>query len=361
MSGNQNLEKKSELNVLLEEKVIPIITLLLIPPIIAEILFGSTYLRIILIFIPEIGMFGGFSLLVRFVVKRRNLKSSSIIIFGIVFALLVTFFIRQTALAPLPGVDSQNIYGRSFGINWIYLIWSLGYLSLWGIVIPIKLFDLIFPEKKDDPLIGLFGALIVSIGFLVSSYADWYSWTQIAYPLYNNTGPYQPPTITLLEVIVVIFVLMLLGLFNKKKKESISTSEPIPSLLIIGITTFVISLSWFGLLLFAFGVFPSIPIEQPIIFSVIMVVVASIAFFYWPKSELWTDVTTLIAITSALLASMVAGFVTNGITQLIDIFGKIILNIIALLLLNLLFNQIKLENNNSAQSTNAKVIKIRNK
>ncbi len=329
---------KTKANDFFETRAFPILILLLLPPFIAELLYGSTYVQTLILFIPEIGLYGCFSLMTRYIVIKKQLKTTSIILFALAFALSLQLLIRQTSLTPLAVVTSHDIYGRMYNINWIYLIWALGYQSVWGIILPLKLFDFLFPDKRDDPLIGFVGFVTVGMLFLIAAYAEWYSWTQIAYPLYNNTQPYQPAFGIFVFALIIITFLIIFGLINKKNDDKvIKTNESIPSDIIIGATFFVLSLSWFWLLLFAFGAFPTIPIVQPLIFSFIISLVAMVAFIYWSKSVEWNNSTTLSVIISVLLASMLAGFLTTGISDLIDFIIKLLLNIIVVVSLVLFY------------------------
>lgn len=330
-----------KLKILFDQKILPVIFLLLLPPVVSELLYGSISISILLAIIPDIGLYGCGALMIRFLIVRRKLRNTSIILLGLSLAFLVEFLIKQTALSPLPGLTTQNPYGRVFNINIIYLIWALVYESVWGIYIPIKLFDLVYPSKKEDDLLGVLGFIMAGIGFLLGAYGSWFTWTQIAYPSYFNSAPFQPSYTSLGQGIIIAIILAYLALKNIKSDEKPKTTEPLPPVSLIGLTFFVISLSWFGLLLFAYNLFPTIPIVQPILFSIIMLVVASVGLFYWTRSEYWTDHTTLIVIFCTLLASMSAGIITNGISLPIDVLGKFIFDFIAIIGLVILYYMIE--------------------
>lgn len=316
------------------DNIIPILVLLLLPAIIAEVLYGSTYLSIIIVILPEIGIYGTYNLIIRKFVISRRLRTTSIILFGLAFALLEQLIIRQTSLAPLAIVTPNNAYGRINGVNVLYLIWALGYEAIFGVLIPQKLFDFIYPEKEKTELIGWLGLSIALLVFIASGYVEWYAWTQIAYPQYNNTTPYQANTTYQLFGLLIMGLLIIFALFNQKRRILISKGTfQIPQQWMIDVMVFILSLSWFWLLLFAFGAFPGISILQPILLSLFIVVIASVALYYWSKSNYWTDLTTLSVIISALGASMVAGFITNGLINPLDILTKIILDIVAVVLL----------------------------
>ena len=228
--------------------------------------------------------------MVRKFVMSRPLKTTSIVIFGLAFALLEQLILRQTSLAPLAIVTPSGSYGRIDNVNVLYLIWALGYQGIWGVFIPQKLFDLIYPEKLNTQLTGTIGLTLAFLLFVASCYVEWYTWTRIAYPLYNGTNPYQPDPSLLLYGLMTIALLIYFAMINKKKRSSIHKSTfSIPQFLMIDVMVFILSLSWFWLLLFAYGAFQGISIIQPILFSIFISVVAFIDMFYWSTSSNWTD------------------------------------------------------------------------
>jgi uncharacterized membrane protein YcfT len=61
-----------------------------------------------------------------------------------------------------------------------------------------------------------------------------------------------------------------------------------------------------------------------------------VAFFlvrYWSASPAWQDTHRLALIFGALLANMLAGFWVSGVALPADLIGKLVLNVIAVLLL----------------------------
>ena len=114
-------------------------------------------------------------------------------------------------------VTPDGAYGRINDVNILYLIWSLGYQGIWGVFIPQKLFDLIYPERKNSPLIGTLGFILSFLILIGSCYVEWFTWTQIAYPAYNNTTPYQPATSYIVYGFMFIALLVYFGYINKKK------------------------------------------------------------------------------------------------------------------------------------------------
>src|SRR5262245_29663368 len=163
------------------QRMAPIVTLLVLAPIIVEFLFGSTSVSRLYLLLPQIGVYGAGALLIRALVRHRGRGFGAILLLGLAFALAEECVILQTALAPLfVAMDPQHIYGRSLGVNWVYLLSQLGYESVWAIVIPIQLAELLFPKRRTDPWLGKAGMVVAAIVYLVASVVVWYLWEQAA-------------------------------------------------------------------------------------------------------------------------------------------------------------------------------------
>jgi hypothetical protein len=103
---------------------------------------------------------------------------SSSLLLGIAFAIAEECIILQTSVSPpyqrlLFGSAPNASYLGAFGVNWAYLLWAVGYESVWGIMLPIQLTELIFPAWRDDPWLGRWGLVITAIIFLLPSFGIW--------------------------------------------------------------------------------------------------------------------------------------------------------------------------------------------
>jgi hypothetical protein len=118
----------------------PIVTLLLLAPIMVEFLFGSTRISMFYLLLPQIGVYGCGALIIRALARYQRRGWVAILLMGLAFAVALECLTLQTALAPLfIAADPQHIYGRALGVNWVYLVFQLGYESIWAIVLPIQL------------------------------------------------------------------------------------------------------------------------------------------------------------------------------------------------------------------------------
>ena len=324
------------------QRIAPVITLLLLAPIISEVLSGSTRISTMFVLIPEIGIWGGGALLIRYLARRWQRDWVTIFLLGLVLALAEECLIQQTSLAPLVGVDPAHVYARAWGVNWLYLLWALGYESIWVVVVPIQLTELIFPEQRTEAWIGRRGLIATSIFFVLASFMAWYSWTQIFVPRYYPQGAYQVPVLTFGIALAAMIVLTVIAMLRKPAPQSgQKTTRPAPQPWLVGLVTFVLGLLWFLQILLAYGVIPTLPVPVSIGAGLIL---AGAAFFLlrtWSSSLDWRDAQRLALVLGILIATWLGGIIilnmnlvlTMSHASLIDSIGQVLFNVITLLLL----------------------------
>lgn len=128
----------------------PAITLLLLAPVIAEVLSGATRVSYIIVLVPEIMVWGCGALIIREVVVRWRGGWTSVLLLGLALSIAEEFIIQQTSPAPLPWLGSAPVYGRVWGVNWVYFLFMLGYESVWVVLVPVQVAELIFSERRND-------------------------------------------------------------------------------------------------------------------------------------------------------------------------------------------------------------------
>ena len=324
------------------QRIAPVITLLLLAPIISEVLSGSTRITTMFVLLPEIGIWGCGALIIRFVARRWHKDWLSIFLMGMALAVAEECIIQQTSLAPLVGVDPNHVYSRALGVNWLYLLWALGYESIWVVMIPIQLTELIFPSQKDDPWMGSRGLVIAAIFFVLASFNAWYFWTQIFVPTYFPAAAYQPPVLETAVALAAILILILIALMRPpthRVEQNMARLAPRP--LIVGLMSFVFGLLWFLLILLAYGAVPTLPVLIPFLGSLILGGLGFTLLKSWTSSSGWQDAHRLALMIGIIVATGWGGFIvltmnvvfTMSNALMIDRVGQVGFNAIAILLL----------------------------
>ena len=314
----------------------PVLALLLLSPIIAEVLFGVTRISIFFLLILQIGTWGCASLIIRELVRRQHKGWSAMLLMGLALAVAEECVIQQTSLAPLVGVDPGRAYGRAFGVNWPYFLWALGYESIWVVIVPVQIVELVFRDRRDEPWLRRNGLIISSVVFALASFLAWYSWTQLYLPSLPTHKQYRVPLSSIGLAILAIAALISSAL-GPQRSSSTTSGKPwtVPSSKLVGLAAFGLALPWFSLIFLAYGLMPDLPVAVPMFGGIFL---AGFAFFLlsrWSRSPAWRDSSRLALSFGAILASMLAGFLVFALGGAlpIDVIGKLVLNAIAVVLL----------------------------
>jgi len=314
----------------------PVVALLLLSPVIGEVLFGATRITTIFVLAPQIGTWGCAALIIRDVVRRRRRGWTAIVLLGIALAVGEECLIQQTSLAPLVGADPNHPYGRALGVNWVYFLWALGYESIWVVVLPIQLTELIFPARRDEPWLGTRGVVISAIVFVFASLVAWYSWTQVFVPHYFPELAYQVPLPSVIIALAAIVALAAAALGPQwSSRPEHATTRPAPRPWLVGLVAFVLGLPWFALVFLAYGAAPTLPPVIPLVAGLALAGVAFSLIAHGSRLPAWQDSSRLALVFGGIFASMLAGFLVLklGGALPIDVIGKLVLNVIAVLLL----------------------------
>ena len=83
----------------------------------------------------------------------------------------------------------------------------LGFESVWVVLIPVQVTELIFPDRREQPWLRKRGLIATCIAFLLGCRIAWYGWTQQARPRLH-AAPYHPPAILILLGLAAIAALI---------------------------------------------------------------------------------------------------------------------------------------------------------
>jgi hypothetical protein len=315
------------------QRTAPVITLVLLSSVIAEVLFGATRITTLFVLIPEIGVWGCAALMIREVVRRRRQGWPAILLLGVALAAAEELVIQQTSLIPLIGVDPAHVYGRADGVNWIYLLWALGYESVWAVVLPIQLVEVVFPDCRDEPWLGRRGLIVCAMVLVLSSFVAWYSWTQVLVPQYlpESVSRVPLPSVAIGAVVVGVLVAAALSLRPSSRHGRGTSLSALPPSWQMGLATFMLGLPWFGLVLLAYGALPTLSPAIPALAGLVLAGVSFVLVRFWSSNPAWQDLNTLGLVSGALLASMLGGAVVLMVGRAlpIDRIGQAAFSVVA--------------------------------
>ncbi len=310
-------------------------TLAILAPMVAEVLSGATRISFIFALIPEIMVWGCGALIIREIVRRRHLPWASMLLMGLGLSIAEEFVIQQTSLAPLPWLASAPIYGRALGVNWLYFLFMLGYESVWVVLVPVHLTELIFWRDRDRPWLRTRGLILISAIFILGSFVAWYAWVKRARPMVFHVAPYVPPPLTIMCGVLAIVALAAVAMTLRVPTGNISHKSPAPW--VAALVTLGFIFPWYVLIGLVFA--PSahtLPFWIPMLAGVAWACTALILFQRWSSSAGWGDSQRYAAILAAIVVCMVAGFLGSSSWPRVDVAGKWTLDIVAAILLLIL-------------------------
>ena len=324
-------------------RLAPAFTLLVLAPVVAEVLSGATRLSYIVVLIPEIMVWGCGALLAREAVCRWRAGWTSLLFLGLALSIADEFIIQQTSLAPLPWLPSAQSFGRAWGVNWLYFLYMLGYESVWVVLVPVYLTELLFPDRRREPWVHTGGLIISGIVFIFGSFIAWFAWTQQARPNVFHVPKYTPPLLTVLLGLLAIALLIFTAYaIRRVSPHSPSTARTAPQPWLVVLLVLLLGYPWYLLiaLVFAPTIARGIPFWLPLFVGIAWAIAAYLILKRISSTAGWRDIHRWALIFGALLVSMTAGFLGNNTWPRMDVVAKAILNVVALLCLIVLAGSI---------------------
>jgi hypothetical protein len=303
----------------------PILTLLVLSPVIGEVLSGWTRASVIFVLVPEIMVWGCGTLLIRDLVRRWRGGGASLLLLGLALAVAEEVVIQQTSIAPLPWKSAGAAFGRVWGVNWPYFLFMLGYETVWIVLVPIQVSELLFPLRRDQPWLRPRGLMVTGGVFLVGSLVAWYLWTQVARRALH-APLYHPPLLAVLLGVLAIALLGAMARAARRWRAPTAPRSPPPWAAALG--ALVLGFPWYVLLVATFGR-PTFPLSALMLPACAWGVAAVILIGRWVRSAGWQDRHRWALAFAALIVSMLGGFLGAGGWSRLDTIAKAAMNVAA--------------------------------
>lgn len=311
----------------------PALTLMFLAPLIAEVLPGATRISSLFVFPIEVCIWGGGALLIREAARRLGLGWLHMLFLALALALIEEFIVQQTSLAPMVvQIVPGEPFARAFGVNYVYLLWALGYEATFVVLVPIMLTELIFRSRRRDPWLRLPGSIVVGALFMGASFPAWYMWTQIARPQVFKVPVYHPPVATLSIGLILIALLILIATGPLRSRFE-APRKPLAPLApwALALCGFIAAAIWYGLVLLSFGIEPRFPPAAAVTAGVAVAVAVIYLLPRFSAHPAWNDAHRMALVFGTIVGAMsvsFAGFIYA--TLPLDLYGKILLDVLAL-------------------------------
>jgi hypothetical protein len=322
-------------------RIAPALTLVAAAPMIAEVLPGATRISSLFVLPIEMGIWGVGALLIRAAVRRWQLGWANMLILAVSLSFAEEFLIQQTSFAPLViQLVKGGPYARDFGVNWLYLIWAVGYESVLVVFLPVMLVELLYPARRHAVWVSRGGLAVCIALFGVCCFFAWFTWTQIARTKVFHLPAYTPPLDHVIAAVVVIAALLLLALGPARHWiAQWGRSRPSPPPLLLGFISAVIAIVWYAVIVAAFRAWPQVPPQPLAAAALVLAVVATTCFSRCSKT--WMDRHRYAVVCGGMIGSMGAGFVGFIGALPMDLYGKAVLDAAAVIGLLALWMRIR--------------------
>ncbi|MBI3477927.1 MAG: hypothetical protein HY010_19510 [Acidobacteria bacterium] len=311
-----------------KNRIAPIVVLILLSPLVGEVLSGATRLSYMFAYLPEVMMWGCGTLLIREAVRRWHGDWTTMLPLGFALSVAEEFIVQQTSLAPLPFLGTTPMYGRVWGVNWIYFLFMLGFESVFITLVPVQIVELIFPKRRHEPWLRTRGIVIASVIFLLGAVIAWFLWVKIARIQVFHMPDYRPPMVTILIGLLAIVAMALASYALRGPRPAGGASHKAVSPALVLPVTMLLAFPWYILMALIFVPQPLalwIPVTGTIAW-------AAFTFFLlrrWVSADGWGEMHEWALSFGALLVCMIAGFLGSSLWPRIDLIAKIVLNGIA--------------------------------
>src|SRR5215469_11340346 len=174
-------------------RFLAVIVLILMAPLVAEVLPGSTPIASPALLLSDMLIYGSGALLIRELVRHRGRGWPSILLLGAAYGLIEEGLALQSLFNPAYGHVSQ--WGaRLLGINGAYTEVVIITHAVWSAAIPILLTDLLFPARRTSPYLRRAGQIVTGIWYLLG--------VALLGLFARTTYPYEVPPLLLGLVVV---------------------------------------------------------------------------------------------------------------------------------------------------------------
>jgi hypothetical protein len=147
-------------------RLLPIVALILLAPVVAELLAGTIPIWQIGNLAFAVPIYGAGALLIRELVRGRGRGWTSILLLGAAYGIVEEGIATQALFSPtLYGVAAWS--PRLFGINLDYTEVIVPLHAVWTAAVPILLVELAFPARRAEPWLGRAGLIVTACVYLI--------------------------------------------------------------------------------------------------------------------------------------------------------------------------------------------------
>ena len=154
-------------------RLLPVISLWLLAPLVAEYLLGSMPMALIAVLPLMAAMYGSAAILIREAAVRSGGGWVTIALLGIAYGFVEEGFITQSLFNPnylhLRLLDFGYVPALGTGLPWLVFVVTIH--TVWSIAVPIGFAEALFPAKRAERWLGPVGIGVFAVLFLAGAAA----------------------------------------------------------------------------------------------------------------------------------------------------------------------------------------------
>jgi hypothetical protein len=312
---------------------IPALGLFFLAPLVGEFLLGNlpiTWWWVLLTLAP---LYGGGALLIRETTRRLGLGWPSMVVFGLVYAVIEEAFVTQSLFNPdYVGLRLLDYgYISSLGISVWWTVFVLGIHTVWSTAVPIALVESFTPETRRTPWLGPWGLAFTVVIFVIGCV--------LTFSFQSPEAPFMASNTQFLVSAIVVLVLIGIAIalgrihVNDDSVNGDSGMQAPPSVQVVGGIAFALGSAFMALAI----VHDGIPAFLNVAGMLGLLGAGSLLIWNWSRRAGWSELHRLAVAGGLLLVYVWYGFVqvpsVGGTTPLIDAVGNVVFGIGALILL----------------------------
>jgi hypothetical protein len=159
-----------------ERKIFPVLTLLLVAPLVAEYLLGDLPLKLLPALIVLTPAYGAGAVVIRETARRTGRGWPTMLMLGAAYALMNEGLVTQSLFnhdylkMHMHLLDHASISDWGIGAWWTLFMFNLH--MFWSMGVSIALVEALFPAETEAPWLGVVGDSVVAVIFLLGSAAN---------------------------------------------------------------------------------------------------------------------------------------------------------------------------------------------
>lgn len=154
-------------------RLLPVVSLWLLAPLVAEYLLGSLPVSLITILPLMAAMYGSGALLIREAARRSGGGWMTIALLGIAYGFIEEGLVTQSLFNPnylhLRLLDFGYVPALGTGLPWLVFVVTIH--AVWSIAVPIGFAEALFPARREERWLGPIGVVIFALLFLAGAAA----------------------------------------------------------------------------------------------------------------------------------------------------------------------------------------------